>query len=160
MNTATKSEPAGIANADSTWRRVLVPVDFSTGNTRVVKYAAGLAGRIGASLMLVHVVQPFVRADTKPHTWDSEDRRGAKAKQRLGVLGRRMLRYCRVVETAVRSGITFFEINEAAKVLRADLIIMGTRPHDVTCITEANGTTERILRHAPCPVLIVHEQEA
>lgn len=160
MNTATKSEPAGIANADSTWRRVMVPVDFSAGNARVVKYAAGLAGRIGASLTLVHVVQPFVRTATKPHAGNSEDRRDARAKLRLGVLGRRMLRYCRVVETSVRSGITFFEINEAAKVLKADLIIMGTRPYDMTCITETNGTTERILRHAPCPVLIVHEREA
>ena len=63
---------------------------------------------------------------------------------------------CRVVETAVRRGIAFFEIIEAAKALGADLVVVGT--HGRTGLSRAllGSTAERVTRHAPCPVLVVH----
>jgi nucleotide-binding universal stress UspA family protein len=57
----------------------------------------------------------------------------------------------------VRHGRAFQEIAEAARSLPADLIIIAT--HGYTGIKHAllGSTTERVVRHAPCPVLVVRE---
>ena len=90
---------------------------------------------------------------------DSESQRASQAKSKLGVLGRRILGPCRIVETVVRNGLAFFEITEVAKALSADLIIIGT--HGYTGVTRAimGGTAEKVVRHAPCPVLVVRRHE-
>jgi universal stress protein A len=78
----------------------------------------------------------------------------AEAKLDLSALGEQMLGPCRVVETVVRGGLAFFEITEAAKVLNADLIVVGT--HGYTGLKRAllGSTAEKVVRHAPCPVLV------
>jgi len=60
---------------------------------------------------------------------------------------------------AVRNGLPSHEIVEAAKDLDIDLIIIAT--HGYTgwkhfCI---GSTAERVVRAAPCPVLVVREKE-
>ena len=60
---------------------------------------------------------------------------------------------------ALRTGIAWHEIVEAAKELDVDLIVTAT--HGYTgwkhfCI---GSTAERVVRSAPCPVLVVREKE-
>ena len=71
----------------------------------------------------------------------------------------RILGPCRIVETVIRNGLAFFEITEAAKALNADLIIIGT--HGYSGVTRAimGSTAEKVVRHAPCPVLVVRRHE-
>jgi len=59
----------------------------------------------------------------------------------------------------VRYGRSFNEIADAARMLKANLIIIST--HGYTGLKHAllGSTTERVVRHAPCPVLVVREQE-
>jgi len=45
-------------------------------------------------------------------------------------------------------------IVRTAKVEGADLIVMATRGHDSVSDRILGSTTERTLRHAPCPVLV------
>jgi len=63
------------------------------------------------------------------------------------------------VRSEVRTGLAAFEIVEAAKELDVDLIVIAT--HGYTgwkhfCI---GSTAERVVRAAPCPVLVVREKE-
>jgi universal stress protein A len=122
-----------------------------------------LARQFDASITLVHVVEPsYAPAEfggaplTRPV---SEKERSARAKSKLGVMGHRILGPCRIVETVIRNGLAFFEITEAAKALNADLIIIGT--HGYTGLTRAvmGSTAEKVVRHAPCPVLVVRRHE-
>jgi len=140
-------------------RRVLVAIDFTPESIAAMRFAAGLTARSGGSLVMVHVVEPSFNgcnvtggalngADTEPHRLE-------KAKHKLGGLGRGLLNQCRIVETAVRSGIAFFEIIEAAKVLRADLIVIGTRGESGLSHTPLGCTVEQVVRHAAGPVLVV-----
>jgi len=140
-------------------QRVLVAVDFSDDSRMALDYAGALAGRLGASLSIVHVVEPDLSVTgaelplASSKTSDSE--RLAEAKLDLSSLGERMLGACRVVETSVRSGIAFFEIAEAAKALSVDFIVIGA--HGLAGLNRMllGSTVEKVVRHAPCPVLVV-----
>ena len=84
---ATDPGPARLEEAAARVRRVLVPVDLSEALENHVRIAGGLAEAIGASLLLVHVIEP-VRTIVPGHQYaasvDSE-RRG-RAEQRLQAL--------------------------------------------------------------------------
>jgi nucleotide-binding universal stress UspA family protein len=139
-------------------QRILVAVDFSNDSKVALEYAGTLAGRLGASLSIVHVVEPDLsipEADLSLNPKLSDSERQAEAKLDLSALGERMLGACRVVETSVRSGIAFFEIAEAAKALGADFIVIGA--HGLAGLNRMllGSTVEKVVRHASCPVLVV-----
>lgn len=140
-------------------RRVLVAVDFSDASLSAMNYGSGLVARSGGSLALVHVVEPhFVATEngaTDAAVNGTEHQRMERAKHRLGSLGRGLFSQCRVVETTVRSGIAFFEIIEAAKALRADLIVIGARGFSGAPSANLGCTVEQVVRHASTPVLVV-----
>jgi nucleotide-binding universal stress UspA family protein len=144
------------------WQRLLVPVDFSAESRRALHCAAALAAQFDASLTLVHVVEPALYppelSGVISPSRASEASWEAEAKTRLNVLGRQMLGPCRVVETVIRNGLAFFEITETAKALNADLIVIGT--HGYTGFKRAllGSTAEKVVRHAPCHVLVVRHQ--
>jgi universal stress protein A len=155
---AKKSGASAAAAMRVKFERILVAVDFSEESQCALACAAELAAKFDASLTLVHVVEPHFGppdADVPPLTGaDSDAEEFAEAKLDLSALGEQMLGPCRVVETVVRAGLAFFEITEAAKALGADLIVVGT--HGYTGIKRAllGSTAEKVVRHAPCPVLV------
>ena len=156
---AKKPHAEASAAARPELQRVLVAVDFSDESKEALEYAGTLAGRLGASLSIVHVVEPDLGVPpveapllaVKPT--DSE--RLAEAKLDLNALAERMLGACRVVETSVRSGIAFFEIAEAAKALSADFIVLGAHGLAGSSPTLLGSTVEKVVRQSPCPVLVV-----
>ena len=144
-------------------QRILVPTDFSRESAKAMRYAVSMARQFDASITLVHVVEPSYGpadfANAPAAHKNSENQRASQAKSKLGVLGRRILGPCRIVETVIRNGLAFFEITEVAKALSADLIIIGT--HGYSGVTRAimGSTAEKVVRHAPCPVLVVRRHE-
>lgn len=145
------------------FQRILVGLDFSEESRCALQEAASLASQSGASLSLVHVVEPvFGPPDVALVSMTgnlSEERMIKRAGEELRELETLIPPACRVVETAVRCGIAFFEITEAARALGADLIVIGT--HGRTGLERAllGSTAEKIVRHAPCPVLVMREKK-
>lgn len=142
------------AQAGYKFHRILVAVDFSEESRNALACAAELAVRCDASLMLVHVVEPHLSACAAAmpeRAAGSEPEEFAEAKLELNALGLQMLGPCRLVETSVRGGLAFFEITEAARALGADLIVIGPGGDR----SALGGTAEKIMHHAPCPVLVV-----
>ena len=59
------------------------------------------------------------------------------------------------VTAQVHGGPVWQRIVETAAVEKADLIVMATRGHDSLADRMIGSNTERVVRHAPCPVLVV-----
>jgi universal stress protein A len=157
-STAKKNRMESAQALHPKFQRILVAVDLSEESRSALACAAELAAKFDASLTLVHVVEPHFGppdTDVPPLTGEASDASEfAEAKLELSALGEQMLGPCRVVETVVRAGLAFFEITEAAKALGADLIVVGT--HGYTGLKRAllGSTAEKVVRHAPCPVLV------
>ena len=106
-------------------RRILVPVDLSDAMTHPVEMARGLAGILGAQLLVVHVIEP-VRAMVPGHAYaanvDSERRDRAERRLQQMVDG---LPATPRVESLAVFGDTAEEIAKIAEDRQAALIVMG-----------------------------------
>jgi nucleotide-binding universal stress UspA family protein len=61
--------------------------------------------------------------------------------------------------TLSRRGTPHREITEATRELTADLIIIATNGYTRLAHILLGSTTERVVHHTPCPVLVVREKE-
>lgn len=62
-------------------------------------------------------------------------------------------------QKSVRMGAPWHEITTAAQECEADLIIIATHGHTGLKHPLLGSTAERVVRHAPCPVLVVRDRE-
>lgn len=152
----TGKDIAGLRPDAIRFGRILVPSDFSDPSRHAIVYAARFAQQFGSRITLLHVIEPAMTPDfaSFPLALD-EEKVIESAKARLQALARAH-QIDRVMDSAVvRAGNPFHEIAEAARELKADLIVIAT--HGFTGIKRAlmGSTTERVLRHAPCPVMVV-----
>jgi nucleotide-binding universal stress UspA family protein len=56
-------------------------------------------------------------------------------------------------------GIPYQEIANTAEILKTDLIVIATHGRTGLAHVLLGSTTEHLVRHAPCPVLVVREKE-
>ena len=150
----TKPELRGI-------KSILVPIDFSAPSKNALAYAVPFAEQFGAKLTLLNVVEPVATPDfakSFPLAMEN-DQVMAECKRELERVVKQSGVSPRLVEkTLVRFGRSFHEIADAARTLKVDLIVIAT--HGYTGLKHAllGSTTERVVRHAPCPVLVVRER--
>lgn len=141
--------------------RILVPVDFSAHSERALRYAAMLAGRFGATVELLHVVEdPFVTGAWTskafvPNIPELMDTLVADARHRLVALKTSATAASVRLEAAILTGEPADTIVGYARAGAFDLIVMGT--HGRTGLTHmfAGSVAERVVRTATCPVLTV-----
>lgn len=136
-------------------KRILVPVDFSDASRNAVKYARRIGELAKADLIFINVIEPdglLPAACVEELKANAEENlRGlVSAARESGITG---------ATSEIRSGLAAHEIVEAAKESDVDLIVIAT--HGYTgwkhfCI---GSTAERVVRAAPCPVLVVREKE-
>jgi nucleotide-binding universal stress UspA family protein len=143
-------------------KKILVPIDFSAMSKQTFQYALRFAKQFGCEIVLLHVVEPESVIAGAPPAIDvfaqpEDDTIAAKAELEALAASSRNRPSC--VTSRVRTGHAPNEINKAAKDLDVDLIVIAT--HGFTswrhlCI---GATAERVVRTAPCPVLVVREKE-
>ena len=141
---------------------ILVPIDFSAGSEKALASAVPLAHRFGAKLTLLHVVEPAGTPDfdtSFPLLLDEDKLKGASRDRLEQIVKDGQVDPKLIEKTLVRFGRAFNEIVHAAKTLKVDLIIIST--HGYTGLKHAllGSTTERVVRHASCPVLVVRSHE-
>jgi nucleotide-binding universal stress UspA family protein len=140
--------------------RILVPTDFSTASKKALPYAAAFAEHFQASLVLVHVVPSHLVAELSHIGIVLEEKRlMEEAGRKLPQFRATELDPHLPVETLLLNGHPAREICQAAEIQAADLIIMATHGHTGLKHFLLGSITENVIRHAPCPVLVVREGE-
>jgi universal stress protein A len=147
-----------------TIRRILVPTDFSEHALPAVRYAAELADKFGAELILLHVVPDAVLAlpdavMPTPTPLADLDALTAAGKQGLANLIAAEKLESRHPRIEVRIGSPTAEIVAAANDLHADLLCIGTHGRSGLARVLLGSVAEHILRQAPCPVLTVRPKK-
>jgi nucleotide-binding universal stress UspA family protein len=143
-------------------KRILVPVDFSTGSLQALDYAVDLAKPFGAELQLLFVLEPILLVAPDYASGQSsalaelinEQRRNARTE--LENLQARCAKRGIKVRGAMLSGRAADAIGSAAKRLKADLIVMATHGRTGVSRLVIGSVTERVVRTATCPVLTLH----
>ena len=143
-------------------RQILVPIDFSNCSYKALRYALAFAMQCRAGVILLHVIELYPvdyvfgsKSTTEANGWLAE-----QAQARLAQLGKGCASAGQVqVSTTVRFGRPFREITNAAKERKVDLIITGTHGFTGLRHLQLGSTAEKVVRYAPCPVMVVREQE-
>jgi nucleotide-binding universal stress UspA family protein len=140
-------------------KRILVPIDFSDCSLRALDYALAFGEGFEAKLILLHVVEPAVYPENYlvvTSTLDETNQNLMRAgRERLDGLSQKRVGGRVETETLVRIGRAPSEISDTAKALAADMIIIGTHGYAGLKHVLLGSTAERVVRHAPCPVLTV-----
>jgi nucleotide-binding universal stress UspA family protein len=137
---------------------VLCPTDFSEFSLRAFDHAVGVARRSGGRITLLHVFPSRPVLDVPPLTLTPTDR-----EQILGELRRLAARAADSVPIecdVVESPSVHQEILCQARRRTADLIVLGSHGRSGFDRFLLGSVTERLLRHAPCPVLVVPRRAA
>lgn len=142
-------------------KRILVPVDFSISSNKALDYAVAFAKQFQAEISLFHVVATpqaaqFPLGDgitCNPASDTDALKREAEAQWRKAV-GSGLK-----VTTTLGVGVAHHEIVRAANETKTNLIIIGHQGRSGLAHLLLGGTAERVVRHAPCPVLVVRKHE-
>lgn len=151
----------GSSNAISL-KRILVPVDFSPLSKKALHYATRMAQQFDAEVNIFHVVEPEVPPAfdgfmiVAPPVLNGTPPCAGRLKGLVSVVRKAGVDR---VNSTVRTGLAAFEIVEAAKELDADLIVIATHGYTGWKHFAIGSTAERVVRAAPCPVLVVREKE-
>ena len=140
-------------------QNIIVPVDFSEQSEYALKTAASLAKKFDSGVIVLHMLE-------LSSTMISSE--GMGQQQIVLLLKASENRLSKFLDKPYLKGINvtpiikhykvFSEVNEIAKDQEAGLIVMGS--HGVDGLKEffVGSNTERVVRHAEIPVLVVKEE--
>ena len=144
----------GVRAQPDPMRRILLATDLTGASAVATDWAFALAGRTGADLLVVSVIDPHALRQESQRTglrWDQlRDRRQAAA-QELVVRGRPTGINVRFL---VWTGDPGESILSAAEAEAADLIVVGTHGRGPIGRLILGSVSEHVVRNASCPVLV------
>ncbi len=159
------SEGAAFANGSPSpfkLKKLLVPIDFSECSKKALQYAVPLAEQFGASITLVHIVRVNYVGGPEFAALDYPGIEGEllkSAEKHLAELAATEVESKTDARAVVRIGQEVTEIIAAAKELESDLIIISTHGRTGLKHVLMGSVAENVVRLAPCPVLVVRENE-
>jgi nucleotide-binding universal stress UspA family protein len=140
------------------WKRICCAIDFSAASQAAMDAAADLARRFGADLMLAHAVVGTAPPESFPLGADEAlvELEPLMARWRAAAARRAD----RPVSSTVLVGDAADEIVRHARGHACDLVVLGTRGRAGPAGLLADSVAERVVRHAPCAVLVVRAAPA
>jgi len=150
-------------------KSILVPTDFSKPSFVAAEVAVDIAKKAGSKVVFLNVVEEAtdgsfnVEGQVSQGRW--EDRLFTfkmieKAKKQLEKMVKDPKFAAVDVTGELRVGNPFHGMRTIITEHKVDLVVMGTSGRSKTESMLIGTNTERVVRHAKCPVLTVHEKPA
>ena len=136
---------------------MMVATDFSPTAEAALEWAAGLLEARGGTIVLVHALDlhgPLT--DFLPSPADLDEHVQGAATARLAELAASLGERGIAAETRLELGVASQAVVRAADEVRPDLMVVGSRGLTGVAHLLLGSTAQRIVQHAPCPVLTVH----
>jgi len=136
-------------------KRVLVAYDFSDYSELALNYGLSFAQEYQSELHLLHVLPPFT-LDESEISWYPLGREGAyhQAARRLQKAVPAEAHLWCDIKHAISEGQPYREILNYAEQNEIDLICLGAHGAGFGMRTLFGSNVDRVLRQAPCPVLV------
>lgn len=141
-------------------KKILVPVDFSDNSKKVFEAAVNVAGKFGAELVCVFIVQSFedYSGFFVPHMpiAQFQEEMQASAEKRMAEFMEDNVPTGLAASSRVIVGDVGEEIVGLAAQEKIDMIIMGTHGYKGLERVLFGSVAEQVVKTAPCPVLTVN----
>ncbi len=142
-------------------KRILVPTDFTETSDHAIDWALGLAAKVGAAVTVMHgytlpiigfpdatiIATPSIAS----HIADASQAALDAAVKSLAARGF-------VVESMLREGVIWEEINAVAESIHADLIVIGTHGRKGLARALLGSVAENVIRTATRPVVSIRDK--
>jgi nucleotide-binding universal stress UspA family protein len=151
-------------------KRILVPTDFSKPAQNAIDVAVDVAKRANAQIILLHVVEE-ASGTTFNITGEVNLSGGWEDKLfTMKLIERSKKQMAKVFEDVkatgvkvkqeLRVGTAFHGMRDIITEQKVDLVVMGTAGRTKLDEMIIGTNTEKVVRHAKCPVLTVHKKPA
>ena len=147
-------EWVGLSTEEIDLHRILVAHDFSSDSELALNYGCSLAQEYQAEVHLLHVLDSAGHLEPEL-AWSTPSGSAytAVASRLQRAIPKEAFLWCKVVNV-VRCGKTYEQVLAYAKEHEIDLICIGASGAGWGLGKLFGSTVERILRQAPCPVLV------
>ena len=139
------------------FKRILAPVDFDSSSLMALEFAAKMAKPNDGTIFVLHIVPVDMDVTGMPQYVDLIKRQEELDREKLTEIAKQHLSDVKW-EILDRMGDPGEVIDEVAKDLPADLIVMVTHGRRGLARLVEGSIAERVLRYAPCPVLAVRQE--
>jgi universal stress protein A len=138
---------------------ILVPFDFTTSSCNALDCALRMARNGKAHITLLHAIHinlsPYGPANVAMIKQDMRRAASSKISQVAALATQQEVS----ADYAIQEGKPFVVINQFIKEQPVDLVILGCHRHRGTGWFGRPKTAERVVREAPCPVLVLQTEE-
>ena len=137
------------------FQRILVAFDASPHAEHALNVALSMAGDMKAKLFVLAVIRPPEPAESAEFHAVLEDGR-ERFESSFAPIRERARQKEIELETEIVLGHPAEQIIHKAETIQASLIVMGKRSHTILHRWMLGSNSERVLKYAHCPVMIVH----
>ncbi|HTR62054.1 MAG TPA: universal stress protein [Candidatus Binataceae bacterium] len=140
-------------------KKVMAPLDFSEHSAEALRNAWELTRDVNGDLHIVHVVGPHFTIVERTRELMRENAMQEQAEEELARLKKDELGNSDKVTTAVLVGPPVGKLVEYAKENGIDLIVLPAFGHSGAEYALIGGVTEKLVRQAPCSVLVLKPRQ-
>ena len=137
------------------FQRILVAFDASPHAEHALNVALSMAGDMKAKLYVLAVIRPPELAESAEFNAVLDEER-ERYESSFAPIRERAKQMGIDLETDVVVGHPAEQILHRADAIQASLIVTGKRSHTILHRWMLGSNTERVLKYAHCPVMIVH----
>lgn len=154
------SAPRGSAKP-TLFGKILVAVDFSDRSRGALRLAMEMARLFSSEIFCLHVIEvPYGAGEAAFIAQNMKERSAAENKRRRKLLQLLKEQDYERASVKVVAGTPYHEILNEASDADIDLIVVGSHGRSGVTRFLLGSTSERVIRHAECPVLVYRPDKA